>query len=119
MPALVIGNAALVLPDRVAQGGLVVEDGHIAEVFEGPAPAGALDWGGDRLSPGLVELHTDNLEHHLLPRPGVEWPHDQAILAHDAVLAGCGITTVFDALRVGSITRQAHYGAYAREVASR
>lgn len=119
MPALVIGNAALVLPDRVAQGGLVVEDGHIAEVFEGPAPAGALDWGGDLLSPGLVELHTDNLEHHLLPRPGVEWPHDQAILAHDAVLAGCGITTVFDALRVGSITRQAHYGAYAREVASR
>ena len=119
MPALVIGKAALVLPDRVAQGGLVVEDGHIAEVFEGPAPAGALDWGGDLLSPGLVELHTDNLEHHLLPRPGVEWPHDQAILAHDAVLAGCGITTVFDALRVGSITRQAHYGAYAREVASR
>ncbi len=119
MPALVIGNAALVLPDRVVQGGLVVEDGHIAEVFEGPAPAGALDWDGDLLSPGLVELHTDNLEHHLLPRPGVEWPHDQAILAHDAVLAGCGITTVFDALRVGSITRQAHYGAYAREVASR
>lgn len=118
MPALVIGHAALVLPDRVAQGGLVVEDGLISAVFEGPAPAGALDWGGDLLAPGLVELHTDNLEHHLLPRPGVEWPQDQAILAHDAVLAGCGITTVFDALRVGSITRQAHYGAYARAVAS-
>lgn len=119
MPALAIGNAALVLPDRVAPGGLVIEDGRIARIFEGPAPAGALDWGGDLLAPGLVELHTDNLEHHLLPRPGVKWPRDQAILAHDAQLAGCGVTTVFDALRVGSITRQAHYRPYASEVAGR
>ena len=116
---VVIGNAALVLPDRVAPGGVVIKDGLIAEVFEGAAPAGALDWGGDLLVPGLVELHTDNLEHHLLPRPGVEWPRDQAILAHDVQLAGCGITTVFDALRVGSIRRLVHYRAYAREVASR
>ena len=115
---LVIGNARLVLPDRVVPGGLVIEGGLIAEVFEGAAPANALDWGGDLLAPGLVELHTDNLEHHLLPRPGVEWPHDLAILAHDAQLAGCGITTVFDALRVGSIPGLAHSSAYARQVAS-
>lgn len=115
---LVIGNARLVLPDRLAFGGLVLAEGLIAEVFEGAAPAGALDWGGDLLAPGLVELHTDNLEHHLLPRPGVEWPHDLAIMAHDAQLAACGITTVFDALRVGSIPGLVHSSAYARQVAS-
>ena len=36
------------------------------------------------------------------PRPKVDWPHDAAILAHDAELAGTGITTVFDALRIGA-----------------
>ena len=66
-------------------------------------PPGAEDCDGDLLAPGLVELHTDNLERHLEPRPGVRWPEAPAILAHDAELAGAGITTVFDALRVGSL----------------
>jgi alpha-D-ribose 1-methylphosphonate 5-triphosphate diphosphatase len=50
----------------------------------------------------------------------VHWPHVPAILAHDAELAGCGITTVFDALRVGSIVSDGtmNYGKYARDVAS-
>jgi hypothetical protein len=51
--------------------------------------------------PGLVELHTDNLERHIEPRPKVDWPHASAIIAHDAELASVGITTVFDALGVG------------------
>ncbi|MEM0943106.1 MAG: alpha-D-ribose 1-methylphosphonate 5-triphosphate diphosphatase, partial [Pseudomonadota bacterium] len=76
--------------------------------------------GGDLLSPGLVELHTDNLERHMRPRPAVFWPHTAAIVAHDAELASCGITTVYDALRVGSVTgdRAAKYEKYARPVAN-
>ena len=88
-----------------------------------PAPAcraGAEDCGGDFLAPGLVELHTDNLERHLEPRPGVRWPEAPAILAHDAELAGTGITTVFDALRVGSLVGggKAGYRRYARPLAT-
>jgi len=55
------------------------------------------------LIPGLIELHTDNLERHIQPRPRVDWPHAAAILAHDGELASAGITTVFVAMRVGSI----------------
>lgn len=118
LPQVVIGNARLVLPDRVLHGGLVIEGGCITEVIAGAElPAGALDWAEDFLGPGLVELHTDNLEHHLQPRPGVRWPQDQAILAHDAVLAGCGITTVFDSLRLGAIEGLTYSWAYARAVA--
>jgi alpha-D-ribose 1-methylphosphonate 5-triphosphate diphosphatase PhnM len=62
----------------------------------------AEDWGGDYLLPGLVELHTDNIEKHLAPRPGVLWNPDAAILVHDAQVATAGITTVFDALGIGS-----------------
>ena len=37
--------------------------------------------------PGLVELHTDNLEKHFAPRPGVQWPILAAVMAHDAQIA--------------------------------
>jgi alpha-D-ribose 1-methylphosphonate 5-triphosphate diphosphatase len=99
----VLANARLVLPDGVATGRVHLAEGRIARIAPGAdVPAGAEDCGGDWIAPGLVELHTDNLERHIEPRPGVDWPHEAAILAHDAELATCGITTVFDALRVGS-----------------
>jgi alpha-D-ribose 1-methylphosphonate 5-triphosphate diphosphatase len=97
-----LANARLVLPDRVVLGRVVLFEGRIAAVEPGGRPRpGDLDCEGDLLLPGLVELHTDNLERHIEPRPRVDWPHAPAIVAHDAELAGTGITTVFDALRVG------------------
>jgi len=103
-PPVSLANARLVLDDRVIIGRVTMENGEIMEVAETPVvPGGAIDCEGDYVIPGLVELHTDNLERHIEPRPKVEWPHAPAILAHDAQLAGCGITTVFDAMRVGSI----------------
>ncbi len=115
----ILANAMLVLPDEVRRGSLRLRDGRIAEIGDGAGvPRGAVDCGGDYLAPGLVELHTDNLERHIQPRPGVDWPHEAAILAHDAELASVGITTVFDAMRVGSIpTGVGRYGAYARGLA--
>jgi alpha-D-ribose 1-methylphosphonate 5-triphosphate diphosphatase len=80
-----------------------IENGRIAEVSPGnTSDSKAIDWDGDYLLPGLVELHTDNIEKHLTPRPGVMWNHEAAIIVHDAQVASAGITTVFDALGVGS-----------------
>lgn len=112
----VFANATLVLPNEVIRGSLVVRAGKIAQIESGTSvPQGALDLEGDLLIPGLVELHTDNLERHIEPRPKVDWPHAAAILAHDGELASVGITTVFDAMRVGSIPRgDAGYHRYAR-----
>ncbi|TNF62436.1 MAG: alpha-D-ribose 1-methylphosphonate 5-triphosphate diphosphatase [Rhodobacteraceae bacterium] len=114
-----LANARLVLPDRVATGWLAVEEGRIARIGEGgDAPAGSVDCDGDLVIPGLIELHTDNLERHIEPRPEVDWPHLPAILAHDGEMASTGITTVFDALRVGSIhSGKAGYLPYARRLA--
>jgi alpha-D-ribose 1-methylphosphonate 5-triphosphate diphosphatase len=116
-----LANAMLVLGNRVMHGRVTLSDGKISAIDEGPdVPAGAVDCGGDVLMPGLIELHTDNLERHIQPRPGVDWPHDAAILAHDAELAVCGITTVFDAMRVGSVVSDtsANYAKYARGLVS-
>lgn len=100
----ILANARLVLADEVISGSLTFADGVITSVDQGTSvPTGAMDCDGDYVVPGLVELHTDNLERHLSPRPGVNWPHNAAIAAHDAELASTGITTVFDAVRLGFI----------------
>lgn len=117
---LQLANARLVLADRVITGRILIIDGRIDVIEEGDSvPRGAVNCQGDYVMPGLVELHTDNLERHIEPRPKVDWPHLPALLAHDAELASTGITTVFDALRVGSIhNAKSGYGAYARKLAN-
>ena len=101
MTELTLTNARIVLPDTVIHGTVHVRDGRIADVSEGRASRNALDMEGDTLVPGLVELHTDHVETHLSPRPGVRWDPTLAVVAHDAQIAGSGITTVFDALCIG------------------
>jgi alpha-D-ribose 1-methylphosphonate 5-triphosphate diphosphatase len=94
-------NARIVLPDEVVEGSLLVRDGRIVAIDAGPSRIGE-DFEGDYLLPGLVELHTDNFENHYRPRQGVTWDAMAALQAHDAQIAGAGITTVFDAVRIGS-----------------
>jgi len=100
MNETVLTNARIVLADEVVTGSLVMRDGKIAEVARGASTVGD-DMGGDYIIPGLVELHTDHLEGHYAPRPKVRWNPVASVLAHDAQVATAGITTVFDALRIG------------------
>ncbi len=116
-----MANAQLVLADQVLTGSITIEQGVITDIAEGDiVPNGAIDCSGDLVLPGLVELHTDNVERHMEPRPKVDWPHLPALLAHDAELASTGITTVFDAMRVGSIysSQKGQYVEYARTLAN-
>jgi alpha-D-ribose 1-methylphosphonate 5-triphosphate diphosphatase len=101
---LVLRNARLITRDDCVLGALRVEAGRIADVDPGPAPGrGGIDCEDDWLVPGLVELHTDVLERHAFPRPGVRWPEQAAVVAYDAQLATAGITTSFDSLAIGYV----------------
>jgi alpha-D-ribose 1-methylphosphonate 5-triphosphate diphosphatase len=93
-------NAKIVLGNEIVTGSVHVEDGTIAAIDSGNSQVGE-DFGGDYLIPGLVELHTDQLENHYRPRPGVFWNTLGALQSHDVQIAGSGITTVFDAVRIG------------------
>lgn len=106
-----IENAEIVLKDRVLRGWVAVDDGVIVEIGEGTAPERGEDFAGDYLIPGLVELHTDHLESHYVPRPKVRWNTMGAVLAYDAQIAASGITTVFDSLRCGSDLDGGGFGA--------
>ncbi|PLX38263.1 MAG: phosphonate metabolism protein PhnM [Hyphomicrobiales bacterium] len=114
---LVLTNARIVLHDEVVEGTLVARDGVIVEVSSGTVENG-LDCEGDLVVPGLVELHTDHLENHYAPRPGVRWNPIAALQAHDAQIVSSGITTVFDALRVGSDADSKKLGQEMRTLAT-
>ena len=100
---LILGNAQVVTAESVITGAVRIADGRITAVEPGAGkPASAQDLDGDYLLPGLVEIHTDNLEKHFEPRPNAVWPSAlAAVLAHDAQIVGAGITTVLDAVCVG------------------
>jgi alpha-D-ribose 1-methylphosphonate 5-triphosphate diphosphatase len=101
---VVFRNVCMVLADEVIHGTLSVEAGRIVAVNSGSTSvAHAIDMEGDYLLPGFIELHTDNFERHLIPRPKVHWAELPALLAHDAEIAAAGITTVFDAVGVGDV----------------
>ncbi|TDX24779.1 alpha-D-ribose 1-methylphosphonate 5-triphosphate diphosphatase [Modicisalibacter xianhensis] len=106
MSEQVLTHARLVLDDELVSGSLVIRDGMIVDIDTAPSqlPA-AVDCDGDYLLPGLVELHTDNMEKYFQPRPKVAWPSRQAALAHDAQMAASGITTVFDAVSIGDVNK--------------
>lgn len=93
-------NARVVTAQSDFIGTVRVTDGEIREVDRGPSAAPAQDLDGDFLLPGLIDLHTDNLEKHYMPRPDVTWDSVGAAVAHDAQMAASGITTVYDALSV-------------------
>lgn len=105
---LTLTNARIVTAEEVFTGTVQVADGRIAAISGGASGVpGAIDCEGDYLIPGLVELHTDNMEKHMMPRPGVEWPLLSAMLIHDAQVAAAGITTVFDSIRIGEVEAKA------------
>ncbi|MBN3005404.1 alpha-D-ribose 1-methylphosphonate 5-triphosphate diphosphatase [Chromobacterium alkanivorans] len=103
----ILNNARLILADCVVErGALEIDNGVIAAVHPRPLsapPPLSEDLDGDDLLPGLVEVHTDNLEKHLMPRNGVLWPTLPAVVTHDAQCVAAGITTVLDALSVGDL----------------
>ena len=104
MTETILTNAILVLPGETLAGTLVIRDGRISEIQPGRSHASsAVDLGGDHLMPGVVDVHTDNLERQVEPRAGARWPSRSAMLAHDAQCAAAGVTTVLDALCLGDL----------------
>jgi len=100
----ILTNARLILEDEVVTGTIAFDESGIRSVDQGKSSLPeAIDVGGDYVAPGLVEMHTDNMEKHFMPRPKVFWPNGlAAALVHDAQMAAAGVTTVYDAICAGT-----------------
>ena len=102
--ATILTNAILVLPDETMFGTIVLNGQVITDIQTGRSDtAGAIDCEGDTIIPGVVDVHTDNLERQVQPRSLARWPSRSAMVAHDAQCAAAGVTTVLDALCLGDL----------------
>jgi alpha-D-ribose 1-methylphosphonate 5-triphosphate diphosphatase len=114
MSEIRIFSRTAVLPDACVSAEIILRDGKIADVVRRATPSErATDWGNDLLIPGLVDIHTDNLEKHYEPRPGATWDNVGAVMAHDGQCASAGITTVFDSLSFHKSDWAGDRGAFA------
>ncbi|MEL6688019.1 MAG: alpha-D-ribose 1-methylphosphonate 5-triphosphate diphosphatase [Pseudomonadota bacterium] len=94
-----IRSRRIVTPDGVVDGTVTLSGSDIYDVQPGNGVGTqALDWGDDILMPGMIDIHTDNLEKHFMPRAGTQWDAVGAALAHDGQMATAGVTTVLDSL---------------------
>ncbi|EAS63533.1 alpha-D-ribose 1-methylphosphonate 5-triphosphate diphosphatase [Photobacterium angustum] len=106
---MIITNVQLVLENEVINGSIEIKDGLIRSMSDSSSQRPeAINANQSFLMPGLIELHTDNLEKYFTPRPKVNWPALSAMAAHDAQLIGSGITTVLDAIAVGDVRDGGH-----------
>lgn len=106
---MIINNVKLILEGEVVSGSLACENGVISAFADTPSRLPeAIDGEGGWLMPGMVELHTDNLDKFFTPRPKVDWPAHSAMSSHDALIIASGITTVLDAIGVGDVRDGGH-----------
>ncbi|MGE0724149.1 MAG: alpha-D-ribose 1-methylphosphonate 5-triphosphate diphosphatase [Alphaproteobacteria bacterium] len=92
-----IANGRVLTGDGIRETDLTIEGERIAAVG-GSAGAAAIDARGALVLPGIVDLHGDAFERQLMPRPGVTFGVDLALLDSDRQLVANGITTAFHAI---------------------
>ena len=94
----VIEGADVVLPDRVARVSVRVEAGQITDIDGARHGARVINGAGLTLAPALIDIHGDAFERQLMPRQGVFFPTESALLETDRQLASNGIATAYHAL---------------------
>ena len=88
-----IASRRVLLADGTVEDTTVtVEDGRISAIG-GPGRGEEWDAGDDWLLPGIVDLHGDAFERQMMPRPGVHFPMDLALLDTDTQLVANGVST--------------------------
>jgi len=89
-PAMRLTGALSLRDGQLQARSVVIENGLIGK---GPLPE--VDLGGYLILPGIIDMHGDGFERHLLPRPTADFPIEQALVATDREAAACGITTAW------------------------
>ncbi|SMR81262.1 alpha-D-ribose 1-methylphosphonate 5-triphosphate diphosphatase [Aliiroseovarius halocynthiae] len=93
-------GGSVYLPGHIAKTNVTVEDGHIVDIG-GTAQGDIIDARGKIIAPALIDVHGDAFERQLMPRPGVFFPTDAAVIDTDRQLAANGIATAYHAITLG------------------
>ena len=93
-------GAEVYLPGEIVNTTVTVADGVIVEI--GGAVQGLEISAHDKIvAPAIIDVHGDAFERQLMPRPGVYFPKEVALIDTDRQLAANGITTAYHAITLG------------------
>ncbi len=90
-------GARVYLPGEIAETNVTIDQGEIAEIG-GPTQGDVIDARGLVLAPALIDVHGDAFERQVMPRPGVFFPMETAVLETDRQLAANGIATTYHSI---------------------
>lgn len=93
-------GAEVYLPHGIETTNVTIDDGKVVAIG-GPEQGETVDARGKILAPALIDVHGDAFERQLMPRPGVFFPTDAAVLDTDRQLAANGIATAYHAITLG------------------
>ena len=93
-------GAEVYLPGGIEDTTVTISDGHIVEIG-GAVQGDVIDATDKILAPALIDVHGDAFERQLMPRPGVFFPTDAAVIDTDRQLAANGIATAYHAITLG------------------
>jgi len=95
--AVTFEGARVFLPGDIVETRITIDNGVIAEIG-GTSQGTVIDAQGMLLAPALIDVHGDAFERQLMPRPGVFFPTEAAIIDTDRQLASNGIATAYHAI---------------------
>src|SRR6478609_2178892 len=97
MTEIYIEGGRTLLGHEIGETSLTISGSSIADVGIVNHDAFGLDARDLLVMPGIVDIHGDAFERQLMPRPGVDFPIDVALIDSDRQALANGITTVFHA----------------------
>jgi alpha-D-ribose 1-methylphosphonate 5-triphosphate diphosphatase len=95
---ILIEGGRTLLDGNIVEASLRIAGGRIGDIGSGSGPGSlGIDAHDLLVLPGIVDLHGDAFERQMMPRAGVDFPADVALVDSDRQAIGNGITTVFHA----------------------
>jgi alpha-D-ribose 1-methylphosphonate 5-triphosphate diphosphatase len=99
METVLVGGRVLLPDGTLEETDVTLSGGKIVAIGEAPRSSARCWYApGLLVLPGMVDLHGDAFERQLMPRPGVRFPDDLALLETDRQLLANGITTAYHGL---------------------
>ena len=113
----IITNAKIVMPNTTLNGSVLIENGKIEKITSDKIEGdNVIDAKGKFLLPGLIDIHGDDLEKEISPRPSVNFPIDFALINLDRKTAACGITTKLHAIAYFEDELKGRHPAKSKEI---
>jgi len=113
-------NGKIITPDGVIEKGCVgIEDGRIIDIRDTLPDTcdNVIDANGGYVMPGIIDIHGDDMETAISPRPSSRFPADFALLQLDRSNAVCGITTKLHAIAYFEDELNGHHVGLSKEIA--